>query len=300
MNEMDELEIEKELAKSFSKEYLAPPGKYRVLMWDWWEVNSSGYTIEEALTPTVIREFDDAEEALRFARSQPSNGGFDEYSVYDEWGRYLGGNRESRGPKPRPVIPKTPAPPFTDRLDEAFALARELHGKQFRKGTKIPYLTHPMAVASLVIENGGSETEAIAALLHDAAEDQGGKATLEKIRKRFGDEVASIVDGCTDTYEDPKPPWKPRKKKYLEHLRDASRSVKLIAAADKLHNARTMLADYRVIGEELWKRFNAPKEDLFWYYHEALEALKAGGPAPLVEELDRVITELERLAPPRP
>ncbi len=300
MNEMDELEIEKELAKSFSEEYLATPGKYRVLMWDWWEVNSSGYSIEEALTPTVVREFDDAEEALRFARSQPSNGGFDEYSVYDEWGRYLGGNHESKGPKPRPVIPKTPAPLFTDRLDEAFALARELHGKQFRKGTKIPYLTHLMAVASLVIENGGSETEAIAALLHDAAEDQGGKATLEEIRKRFGEEVASIVDGCTDTYEHPKPDWMLRKKEYLEHLRAASSSVKLVAAADKLHNARSMLADYRVIGEKLWKRFNAPKEDLFWYYRKAVAMLTSGGPKPLVAELDRVVTELERLSSARP
>lgn len=293
---MDELEIEKELAKWKSKEYLAPPGKYRVLMWDWWEVNSSGYTIEEALTPTVIREFDDAEEALRFARSQPSNGGFDEYSVYDEWGRYLGGNRESRGPKPRPVIPKTPAPPFTNRLDEAFALARELHGKQLRKGTKIPYLSHLMAVASLVIENGGGEDETIAALLHDAAEDQGGEPTLEKIRQCFGPRVAEIVDGCTDTYEDPKPEWKGRKEGFLKRLAAASPSVRLVAAADKLHNARAVLADFRAIGEDVWKRFNAPKAEVLWYHRAVTEALKEAGPSPLVEELDRVVTELERLA----
>ena len=293
---MDELEIEKELAKWKSKEYLAPPGKYRVLMWDWWEVNSSGYTIEEALTPTVIREFDDAEEALRFARSQPSNGGFDEYSVYDEWGRYLGGNRESRGPKPRPVIPKTPAPPFTNRLDEAFALARELHGKQLRKGTKIPYLSHLMAVASLVIENGGGEDETIAALLHDAVEDQGGEPTLEKIRQRFGPRVAEIVDGCTDTYEDPKPEWKGRKEGFLKRLAAASPSVRLVASADKLHNARAVLADFRAIGEDVWKRFNAPKAEVLWYHRAVTEALKEAGPSPLVEELDRVVTELERLA----
>ncbi len=288
---MDELKIEKELAKWMREEYLAPPGKYRVLMWDWFEEG----TYDDWMIPTIVREFDDAEEALQFARSKPLNG-WDEYSVFDEWGRYLGGNRESRGPKPRPVIPKTPAPPFTGRLDEAFALARELHAKQFRKGTKIPYLAHLMAVASLVIENGGSETEAIAALLHDAAEDQGGRPTLERIRKQFGEEVASIVDGCTDTYEDPKPSWKPRKEKYLRHLPDASRSVKLVVAADRLHNARSMLADYGVIGEELWNRFNAPKEDLFWYYRKAVAILKSGGPKPLVAELDRVVTELERLA----
>ena len=127
---MDRLAIEKELARWKSKEYLAPPGKYRVLMWDWWEVSSSGYSIEEALSPTVIREFDDPEEALRFARSQPSNEGFDEYSVFDEYGRYLGGNRESRGPEPDPVIRWAPAPLLTDRLDQAFGLAIELHGKQ--------------------------------------------------------------------------------------------------------------------------------------------------------------------------
>ena len=295
---MDELEIEKELAKSKSKEYLAPPGKYRVLMWDWWEVNSSGYTIEEALTPTVVREFDDAGEALQFARSQPSNG-FDEYSVFDEHGRYLGGNRESRGPKPRPVIPKTPAPPFSDRLTEAFSEALALHARQFRKGTNIPYLSHLMAVASLVIENGGDEDETIAALLHDAAEDQGGQPTLERIRKRFGPRVAEIVDGCTDTYEDPKPEWKGRKERFLKRLAGASPSVRLVAAADKLHNARAMLADYRAIGDDLWKRFNAPREDVLWYHRAVTEALKAGGSTPLVEELDRVVTELERLTSDR-
>jgi hypothetical protein len=291
---MDTLAIQKELAGWMCKEYLAPPGKYRVLMWDWWEVSSSGYTLEEALTPAVIREFDDAEEALRFARSQPSNQGYDEYSVYDEYGRYLGGNRESRGPRPSPVIPKTPAP-FTDRLTEAFSEAFRLHATQLRKGTKIPYVSHLMAVASLVIENGGDEDEAIAALLHDAAEDQGGRATLEKIRQRFGPRVAEIVDGCTDTYEYPKPEWKERKKKFLERLAGASPSVRLVAAADKLHNARAMLADYRAIGSLLWYRFNAPKEGLLWYHRAVTETLKQAGTSSLVEELDRVVTELERL-----
>jgi len=291
MNEIDEFEFEKMAAKSFSKEYLATPGRYRVLMWDWFEEG----TYDDWLVPTIVREFDDAEEALQFARSQPLNG-WDEYSVFDEYGRYLGGNRESSGPKPRPVIPRTPAPLFTDRLKEAFSEAFALHLSQFRKGTKIPYLSHLMAVASLVIENGGGEGEAIAALLHDAAEDQGGQPTLEKIRQRFGPQVAEIVDGCTDTYEDPKPEWKKRKGKFLERLAGASPSVRLVAAADKLHNARAMLADYRAIGEELWKRFNASKEDLLWYHRAVTEALRKAGTVPLVEELDRVATELEHLA----
>lgn len=291
---MDELEIEKELAKSKRSEYLAPPGKYRVLMWDWFELHSSGYTFEEAMAPTIVREFDDAEEALRFARSRPLNG-WDEYSVFDEYGRYLGGNREAGGPEPRPVIPRTPALFFTDRLKEAFSEAFALHARQFRKGTKIPYLSHLMAVASLVIENGGGEDETIAALLHDAAEDQGGEPTLEKIRQRFGPRVAEIVDGCTDTYEDPKPEWKGRKEKFLKRLAAASPSVRLVAAADKLHNARAVLADFREIGEDVWKRFNAPKAEVPWYHRAVTDALKKAGTSPLVEELDRVVTELERL-----
>ena len=292
---MDRLEIEKELARLIRSEYLASPGMYRVLMWDRWEMSSSSYSLEEALTPTVIREFDDAEEALQFARNQPTNGGFDEYSVFDEWGRYLGGNFESRGPRPSPVLPKTP-PPLTERLDKAFALARDLHKNQFRKGTKIPYLSHLMAVASLVIENGGDEDETIAALLHDAAEDQGGKPTLEKIRQQFGERVASIVDGCTDTYEKPKPDWRPRKEEYLKRLAEASPSVKLVSSADKLHNARTLLADYRAIGDLLWSRFNATRSDILWYQGAGRDLLKKSGPTRIIEELDRVVTELVRLA----
>jgi hypothetical protein len=303
MNEIDEFEFEKEMAKSISKEYLATPGRYRVLSWDWWEMSSSSYTLEEALTPAVVREFDDAEEALRFARSQPSKEGFDEYSVFDEYGRYLGGNRESTGGRePRPVIPKDRPLISMDRLQEAFAEACVLHGSQFRKGTKIPYISHLMAVASLVMENGGGTAEVIAALLHDAAEDQGGEKTLEKIRERFGVVVASIVAGCTDTFENPKPPWKFRKAAYLQRLAAAPGSVLLVAVADKLHNARTMLADYRTIGDELWKRFNASKEDQLRYLRAATRELKKTGTGPLVEELDRVVTELERLAgwPTRP
>lgn len=189
-------------------------------------------------------------------------------------------------------------PQFTGRLKEAFSEAYDLHRTQLRKGTEIPYISHLMAVASLVLENGGGEAEAAAALLHDAAEDQGGRPTLERIRQRFGDRVADIVSGCSDTFEDPKPPWRQRKEDYLLHLPNASPSVILVASADKLHNARCMLADYRQIGEELWERFNASKEDLLWYHRAVTDALKKAGTSPLIEELDRVVGELKRLSSP--
>ena len=144
-----------------------------------------------------------------------------------------------------------------------------------------------------MLEHGGDEDEAIAALLHDAAEDCGGRPRLEEIRKKFRDRVADIVAGCTDTFEEPKPPWRPRKEKYLEHLPRASKSVQLVGAADKLHNARSILADYRVLGEALWSRFNANREETLWYYRAVIEALKARAPAGLVDELDRTIRQLE-------
>ena len=149
-------------------------------------------------------------------------------------------------------------------------------------------------MASIVGENGGTEDEVVAALLHDAPEDQGGEARLGEIRAQFGDVVAEIVDGCTDTYETPKPPWRERKEGYLAHLADASGSVRLVSSADKLHNARTVLADYRLIGEDLWTRFNGKKEGTLWYYRAIVGTLQGDGP--IVEELDRVVTELESIS----
>jgi GTP pyrophosphokinase len=149
-------------------------------------------------------------------------------------------------------------------------------------------------VASIVGENGGTEEEVVAALLHDAPEDQGGQPTLEDIRARFGDEVAGIVDGCTDTYEDPKPPWRERKGRYLAHLASAPASMRLVSSADKLHNARAVLSDYRVLGEDLWERFNGGKQGTLWYYRAVVEALRSDDP--VVEELDRVVTDLETLS----
>ena len=184
--------------------------------------------------------------------------------------------------------------PYGEKFEDALLYASGLHRDQARKGTNVPYITHLLAVASIVGENGGTEDEVVAALLHDGPEDQGGEATLEEIRARFGDEVAEIVDGCTDTYEDPKPPWRERKERYLAHLVNAPRSVRLVSSADKLHNARTVLADYRVLGEDLWTRFNGKREGTLWYYRAIADTLRGGGP--ICEELDRVVTELERLS----
>jgi (p)ppGpp synthase/HD superfamily hydrolase len=192
------------------------------------------------------------------------------------------------------------------RFEEALVFAVRLHAGQTRKGTDTPYIAHLLAVASIVIEHGASEDEAIAALLHDAAEDQGGKATLEKVRDRFGERVAEIVAGCTDSWTTPRPPWRKRKEAYIAHLRGASASVRLVSAADKLHNARTILADYRALGESLWNRFNGGREGTLWYYRSLIDVLQDTGPAPIVdastidasivEELDRVVSEIERLA----
>lgn len=185
---------------------------------------------------------------------------------------------------------------YGEELQRALVYASRLHRDQYRKGTRVPYITHLLAVAAIVGENGGTENEVVAALLHDAPEDQGGLATLEDIRARFGDEVAEIVEGCTDTFEDPKPPWRERKEAYLAHLAGASDSVRLVSAADKLHNARTVLSDYRFLGEDLWERFNGGREGTLWYYRAIVDGLRKVDSAPLIEDLDRVVTELERLA----
>ncbi len=186
--------------------------------------------------------------------------------------------------------------PYGEKFERALLYAARVHRDQYRKGTSTPYVTHLLAVAALVGENGGTEDEVVAALLHDAPEDQGGETTLEDIRARFGDEVAQLVDGCTDTYEDPKPPWRERKERYLAHLANAPSSVCLVSSADKLHNARAVLSDYRLLGEDLWERFNGGKEGTLWYYRAISDVLTTEDDSPLVEELDRVVAELERLA----
>lgn len=185
---------------------------------------------------------------------------------------------------------------YGEKFEEALLYAARLHRDQTRKGTDTPYVTHLLAVASIIGESGGTENEVVAALLHDAPEDRGGKERLQDIRKRFGDEVAEIVAGCTDTYEDPKPEWRPRKEAYVAQVATAPASVQLVSAADKLHNARSILADLRSLGDELWDRFTGDKEGTLWYYRALVEAYAGAGANPIVEELDRVVREIEALA----
>ncbi len=184
--------------------------------------------------------------------------------------------------------------PYTEKFVDALVYAARLHRDQTRKGTGVPYVTHLLAVAAIVGENGGTEEEVVAALLHDAPEDAGGETRLAEIQARFGDGVADIVAGCTDTYEDPKPPWRARKEAYLDHLAGAPAPVRLVSAADKLHNARSVLSDYRAVGEDLWGRFNGGRDGTLWYYRAVADAL--AGDSPVAGELGRVVTELERVA----
>jgi GTP pyrophosphokinase len=182
------------------------------------------------------------------------------------------------------------------RFRQALAYAAQLHAHQHRKGTRTAYVGHLLGVASLVIEDGGNEDEAIAALLHDAIEDQGGNRIRTQIRKRFGPRVTRIVDGCTDTDAVPKPPWRPRKEAYLRHLRRAPKSVLRVSLADKLHNARTILRDYRRIGNRLWPRFKGRKHGTLWYYRQLAALFKKRMPGAMATELERVVAELEGLA----
>jgi (p)ppGpp synthase/HD superfamily hydrolase len=181
-----------------------------------------------------------------------------------------------------------------ERFYRALVYAARLHATQLRKGTARPYVAHLLGVASLVLTYGGNEDAAIAALLHDAVEDQGGKPQLQKIRSIFGARVAKIVEGCTDADTYPKPPWRERKEKYLRHLRVADSSVRLISAADKLYNAQETLMDVRELGDQVWERFHATKKDTVWYYREVVKILKRKGPRALAGELERIVDELAK------
>ena len=183
---------------------------------------------------------------------------------------------------------------LSSRLDEAVAYARLAHHGQTRKGTSSPYIAHLLGVASIVLDDGGSEDEAIAGLLHDAAEDQGGRVRLEDIRRRFGDGVATIVEDCTDSWEEPKRPWAERKRAYLEHARTLSSTSLRVSAADKVHNAYAILRDLRNVGEEVWARFNAPADDVVAYYEGLVRAYREAGGGRLVDELDRIVRGIRR------
>jgi hypothetical protein len=167
---------------------------------------------------------------------------------------------------------------------EALAYAAEAHDGQLRKGTTIPYLSHLLAVAALVAEDGGSPAELAAALLHDAAEDRGGRARLADIERRFGAAVAGIVAECSDTLETHKEPWRVRKQRYLDHLPHASAGAVRVSLADKVANLRTIVDGFRVVGERLWERFDEDSDPL-WYYRSVLAALRARTSSPLVAAL---------------
>jgi (p)ppGpp synthase/HD superfamily hydrolase len=184
----------------------------------------------------------------------------------------------------------------TDRFEQALVYAARLHREQRRKGAGVPYISHLLGVTSLVLEYGGDEEEAIAALLHDAIEDIGGEHLRHELRERFGERVLEIVEGCTDSDTKPKPPWKERKQAFVERLPRATRSVRLVCAADKLHNARSVAADYRRVGESLWEIFRGGREGTLWYYRAVVDALRQTESTPLVEELGRVVSELEHAA----
>ena len=192
--------------------------------------------------------------------------------------------------KPRSLKP----PPLGPRLQRAFRYAAEKHDGQTRKQTAVPYLSHLMAVASLVLEAGGDEDMAIAALLHDVVEDCGGMPRLCEVRKKFGPRVGKIVEGCTDSFGEPKPEWVERKKDYLHELKDADAETRLVSASDKLHNVRTILADYRQDGETIWKRFSGKKEGTLWYYRALSDEYQRRGSNRITRELEMAVAELER------
>lgn len=181
-----------------------------------------------------------------------------------------------------------------ERFDVALVLARRLHASQRRKSGGEPYIAHLLAVAAIVLEHGGGQREAIAALLHDAIEDQGGAGTRSLIAGRFGEPVAAIVDGCSDASGTPKPPWRERKQAFVDRLGAASASVRLVVAADKLHNARDLRRSFAREGEQLWTRFKGGRDGTLWYYRAVADALAAHGDHPLVSLLAAEIAALER------
>jgi len=186
---------------------------------------------------------------------------------------------------------------FSPLFEHALVYATQAHGNQTRKQTGIPYIAHILGVTAIAMEYGGDEIEAIGALLHDTVEDCGGAERLKDIKARFGENVANIVEGCTDTDETPKPPWLERKKKYLAHIQKIGASTRLVSASDKLHNVRAIVADLRRDGPEVFERFTGKKDGTLWYYRSLVTAFrKFHDHRDLIDELDRVVTEMEKLA----
>ncbi len=191
---------------------------------------------------------------------------------------------------------KPPVVKLGQRFERALVFASQKHAGQTRKKTQAPYISHLLIVAGLVLEAGGDEDLAIAALLHDVVEDCGGAPMLKEIRRRFGKRVAHVVEGCTDTDETPKPPWRKRKEDYLRHLRSADYDTRLVSAADKLHNVRSIITDYRAIGESVWERFAGQRTGTLWYYRALAREFGRRKSNRVIAELARSVKELNGLA----
>lgn len=191
---------------------------------------------------------------------------------------------------------------FHADFEDALTFVTMLHANQLRKGTDTPYIAHLLAVASLVLEHGGGRDEAIAALLHDSIEDQaehypGGAAALRtEIVARYGQSVLDLVEACTDADVVPKPPWRARKESYISHLDHVSPGARLVSCADKLHNARAIVADLRIHGYALWQRFNGGREGSLWYYQALSGRFQQLGPNVMAGELARVVEDMKKLA----
>jgi len=181
--------------------------------------------------------------------------------------------------------------PLSTLYDDALVYAADLHRTQLRKGSAVPYIAHLLSVSSRVLSAGGNEVQAIAGLLHDAAEDQGGQATLDEIRGRFGNGVAEIVADCTDAWIDPKPPWRPRKEAYLTKLPHKPASSLLVSLADKVDNAEAIARDHDEIGDAVWERFSGGKEGTIWYYRALSEIFDAALPGALSRQLARAVSD---------
>jgi (p)ppGpp synthase/HD superfamily hydrolase len=183
-----------------------------------------------------------------------------------------------------------------ERFDRALLRAADLHRDQVRKATQVPYVSHLLAVCALALEFGADEDEAIAALLHDAVEDQGGPATAAAIRAEFGDRVADLVLGLSDADVVPKPPWRARKEAYLAHLRHADASTRLVSCCDKIHNARAILGDHARSGAAVWERFSGGRDGTLWYYRELAAIFTAAGPAAPAQVLAELAARMQTLA----
>ncbi len=186
--------------------------------------------------------------------------------------------------------------PYSERFEDALVFAHRLHREQTRKGSRTPYVTHLLAVAAIVGENGGDEDQVIAALLHDAVEDQGGTATAAAIEQRYGARVSTLVRWCSDSLETLKPPWRKRKEAFLDQLDAAPEEALLVVLADKIHNAWSIVADLETDGDDVWARFRGGRDGTLWYYRSAASVLRTRSSSRLVRVLDRLVARMEKLA----